>query len=136
MKTSRLKLAKFIADKSLKSGIKKDFVQEIAAYLLQNRRVGDLDSIMRDVSADWADAGHLEVIASSAHTITPAIEKQIKTKVNQLYPKTKQTIITKILDPEILGGVRLNFANQQLDLSFKAKINKFKQLTMTGKEYN
>jgi F0F1-type ATP synthase delta subunit len=40
--------------------------------------------------------------------------------------------VTEVLDPEVLGGVRLSLANQQLDLSVEAKLNKFKQLTLTG----
>ena len=51
-----------------------------------------------------------------------------------IYPNTKKIIVTHVIDPGVIGGVRLNFANKQLDLSAKAKLNRFRQLTMAGKD--
>ncbi|MGC1177190.1 MAG: F0F1 ATP synthase subunit delta [Candidatus Saccharimonadales bacterium] len=129
MKQSRVKVARLIADKTLKNGISKAFSQEIAAYLLAERRTSELDSILRDVGADWADSGHVEVIATSAHPLTAAVKADIIKQIQKLYPVAKQIIITEAHDPEVLGGVRLSLPNQQLDLSIEAKLNKFKQRT-------
>ncbi len=134
MKQSRTKLSQAIADKTLKSGVTKQYSQEIAAYLLSERRVNELDSVLRDVQADWAEAGHVEVVAASAHDLTPAIKVDIEKQIKQLYPQAKKIIVTAIHDPEVIGGVRLSLANQQLDLSIEAKLNKFKQLTIAGKD--
>lgn len=134
MKQSRAKLASIIADTTLKSGISKQYAEEIAAYLLTERRVSELDSVLRDVQADWAEAGLVEVIATSAHVLTPAIKAEITRQIKPLYPGAKTIIITEQHDPEIIGGVRVSLANQQLDLSIEAKLNKFKQLTTAGKE--
>ena len=51
-----------------------------------------------------------------------------------LYPDAKKIIVTEVHDPEIIGGVKLSLANQQLDMSVEAKLNKFKQLTTAGKD--
>ena len=134
MKAPRTKLAQTVADRTLKDGVTKQFSKEVAAYLLTERRVNELDSILRDVQADWAVAGHVEVVATSAHPLTPAIQTEIKRQVEKLYPRAKQIIIVEVRDPEIRGGVRLSLANQQLDLSVEAKLNKFKQLTLAGKD--
>ncbi len=106
--------------------------REVAAYLLTEGRTAELDSIVRDVQADWAEAGIVEVIASSAHPLTASIKADIKAQMRGLYPKAKQIIVTEAHDPDVIGGVRLNMAGQQLDLSVQAKLNKFKQLTATG----
>ncbi len=134
MKQRRAKIAGTIADKTLKNGVSRPFSKQIAAYLLSERRVNELDSIVRDVQADWAGAGYVEVIASSAHPLTAAVRADIKRQIKQLYPAAKQVIITEVRDPELIGGVRLNLADRQLDLSLRTKLNKFKQLTMTGKD--
>lgn len=134
MKTRRTRIAYTIADKTLKSGSTRSLSEQIAAYLLAERRVGDLDSILRDVQADWAKSGTVEVIASSAHQLSSATEAQITAQVTKLYPAANKIIVTHVEDPELIGGVRLNLPNQQLDLSVEAKLNKFKQLTTTGKE--
>ncbi len=129
MKTSRARIASTISDMTLKGGNRKAISQQIAAYLISERRVKDLDSLMRDVQNDWAKAGYLEVIAASSHPLTASSKADISARVKKLYPDTKQIIITEVHDAKVLGGVRLSLPNQQLDLSIEAKLNKFKQLT-------
>lgn len=134
MKQSRVKLAQTVADTTLKSGVSRQYSQEVAAYLLSERRVNELDSVLRDVQADWAKAGYVEVLASSAHRLDAAVIADIKRQIAQLYPGAKQIIVTEVHDPAIIGGVRLSLADQQLDLSVEAKLHRFKQLTTTGKD--
>lgn len=135
MKQPRTRIAAIIADRTLKDGNSKRFSTAAAAYLLSERRVYELDSVLRDVQTNWAKAGYVEVITNSAHDLTPAIRAEIIKHAQQLYPAAKKIVVTERRDPEVIGGVRLGFPNQQLDLSLEAKLNKFKQLTNTGKEY-
>lgn len=132
MKAPRTRVASFVADSSLKGG--KNLSRELAAYLLEEGRVDELDSILRDVQADWAKAGYIEVIASSAHPLSAQVKKDIQTRIKKIYPQAKQIIVSEVNDPAVLGGVRLSLPGQQLDLSLEAKLNQFKQLTMNGKE--
>ncbi len=135
MKTPRTRIANTIADRTLSKGIDKTISREIAAYLLSENRVGELDSLLRDVQADWADKGYVEVLAASAFPLSAAVKATITTRVKVLYPAAKKIVVTEVHDPAVLGGVRLSLANQQLDLSVEAKLNKFKQLTVAGKEF-
>jgi F0F1-type ATP synthase delta subunit len=134
MKTPRSRVSRVVADRALKQGVTKSLSQDVAAYLLSERRTHELDSILRDVQADWAAAGHVEVLAQSAHPLTPALTKDIERQVRRVYPNAQQISIEAALNPEIVGGVRLSLANQQLDLSVESKLNKFKQLTSAGKD--
>jgi F0F1-type ATP synthase delta subunit len=134
MKVPRQRIAKTFANKALSQGVSKRLAKELAAYLLQERRIADLNSILRDVQAEWAEAGYVDVVATSAHELNDSIRSEIKAEVKQLYPQAKQIIINEIRDPEVIGGVRLNLPNRQFDLSIEAKLNKFKQLTLAGKE--
>jgi F0F1-type ATP synthase delta subunit len=134
MKASRTRLAHTVADKTLKQGASKRYSRELAAYLLSEGRVGELDSLLRDIQADWAEAGHVEVIARSAHPLTPTVRREIERRVKQVYPKARKIVINEVTDPAIVGGVRLNLPNQQLDLSIRTKLNQFKQLAIAGKD--
>lgn len=134
MKTPRTRIADIVAAKTLKDGVTKRLSQEIAAYLLGEGRVNELDSVLRDVQADWAEAGYVEVVASSSHGLTAGNKADVTKRAKQLYPEAKWIIVTEAYDPDVIGGVRLNLANQQLDLSVEAKLNKFKQLTSAGKD--
>lgn len=134
MKTPRTRIANLIADNTVKSGASKKFVDEIAAYLISEHRVSELDSLLRDVQMAWAERGVVEVIASSAHPLTATVKADIVTKIKQFYPAATKIIVTEAHDPEVLGGVRLTTADKQLDLSIETQLNKFKQLTTAGKD--
>jgi F0F1-type ATP synthase delta subunit len=133
MKAPRTRIAKTIADRTLKDGVSKTFSKEIAAYLLSEGRVSELDSVLRDVRADWADDGYVEVLASSAHPLTAETKTEIMKQAKSQFPAAKKIVISEINDPDVIGGVRLSLANQQLDLTVESKLNKFKQLT-AGKD--
>lgn len=128
-KAARKHIADVLAESSLKRGAPKKFTREVAAYLLDEGRTGELDSLLRDIQADWAEAGYVEVFAVSAHPLTAKVISDARAVVRRIYPKARKIIITEQYDPTVIGGVRLELANQQLDLSIQAKLNKFKQLT-------
>jgi len=134
MKQPRTKLARLIADKTLSGSLPWQFTREIAAYLLTERRVNELDSVLRDVQADWAEAGQVEVIARSAHPLTARIKTDIGKRLKPLYPNARRISVVEVRDSSVIGGVRLNLAEQQLDLSIRSKLDRFKQLATAGKD--
>jgi len=134
MKTPRTRIASTIADQTLAKGVDKTYAREVAAYLLNEGRVGELDSLLRDVATDWANKGYVEVLARSAHPLSADDKQDIAARVKALYPQANKIVVTEVTDPSIIGGVRISVADQQLDLSVEAKLHKFKQLTTAGKE--
>jgi F0F1-type ATP synthase delta subunit len=134
MKQPRTKLARLIAERTLRQGVSKQFAKEIAAYLLSERRVNELDSVLRDVQADWAEAGQVEVTARSAHDLTPCVKSDVAKQLKPVHPGAKHIIVTEVHDPAVIGGVQLNLADRQLDLSIRSKLARFKQAAMAGKE--
>ncbi len=133
-KAPRTRLAKLVADRTLKKGSSKQFNREIAAYLLSERRVNELDSLLRDIQADWAEVGHVEVVARSAYPLSASVKADIRREVKKVHPSAKQIVINEVIDPEVVGGVRLNLPNRQLDLSIRSKLNLFKQSVTAGKD--
>lgn len=108
--------------------------EEIAAYLLETGRTSELDSLLRDIMQLRAERGVVEVEAGSAHALSGQDIADIEAKVRQLYPTAATVIVSQRRDPDIIGGVRLELPNQQLDLSVRGQLNKFKQLVNAGKE--
>jgi F0F1-type ATP synthase delta subunit len=89
-----------------------NIAEEIAAYLIAEKRTAELDSLVRDLAQYRADnEGIVEVEVVSAHPIDSTAKTQIKAKITTLYPSAKQIIITERHDPEVLGGIRLELAN-------------------------
>ena len=134
MKTPRVRIARTVADQTLAEGVSKAYARELAAYLLSERRVGELDSLLRDVQADWARKGYVEVLARSAHPLTDAVKRDIAARIKPLFSEAKKIVVTEVADPGVVGGVQIQLADRQLDLSVEGKLNKFKQLTGAGKE--
>jgi F0F1-type ATP synthase delta subunit len=133
MKTPRTIIARIITDKLGKQSPKR-LSHEVAAYLLENNRVGELDSLLRDVQQQRADVGMVEAVAVSAHPLTDKVRSDIKAQVKAAVPSAKSIIISEQLDPDMVGGVKIELANQQLDLSIRSKLNKFKQLIAVGEK--
>lgn len=129
MKTPRHQVAAALAQRSLGSINEPKFAEEIAAYLLAERRTSELNSLLRDVMQYRADKGIVEVTAHSAHPLTAGVRADIDKQIRTLYTTAKTVIITERHDPSVVGGIRLELANQQLDLTVRAKLNRFKQLT-------
>lgn len=128
------KVGRTILTKTLASRLDEPKIAtEIAAYLIAERRTAELDSLVRDLAQYRADVdGIVEVEAVSAHPLDASAKADIKAKLKSVYPAAKQIIITEQHDATVLGGVRLELANQQLDVSARAKLNRFKQLTSAG----
>ncbi|MEO7364009.1 MAG: F0F1 ATP synthase subunit delta [Candidatus Saccharimonadales bacterium] len=130
-KISRQKIAAAVADQIDLAKSEKELSQEIAAYLLSVRRTSELDSLLRDVMQLRADKGIVEVVAASAFPLSATARADIETNIRTHFPATRTVIVSQAHDPNVVGGVRLELANQQLDLSVRAKLNRFKQLTTT-----
>lgn len=130
MKQPRTRIAHTIADQALRKGVTKQLSKEIAAYLLSERRVNELGSLLRDVQADWAEAGYVEVITTSAHPLTAAIEADIKRQVKSVYPQAKHIVVTNRIDESVIGGIEVRLAHERFDASVASKLDTFKQLTV------
>ncbi len=96
--------------------------ESIAAYLVANRRTGELDAIMREVNRlRKARDGVTEVTATSARPINDQLRRSIKSILD-----SKKSIINEIVDAEILGGVRLETSEELLDLTVRNRLNQLK----------
>ncbi len=133
-KVSRGKLAVLLAERFAKTTDPKQLEREVAAYLLSEKRVGELDSLLRDISQYRADHGRVEAEAVSARPLSALVQDDLKAALRTVYPAADKITINERIDKTVVGGVRLQLANQQLDASIRAKLNKFKQLVNSGKD--
>lgn len=128
-KVARTVLTDVVASKLAGTSSDKKLTRELAAYLLAEKRVGELDSLARDLINYRASKGLVEVTAVSAFELSQANLVDIEAEVKKLFPAAHEIIINQRLDVSQLAGVRLEFPDKQLDLSVRNKLNQFKQLT-------
>ena len=133
MKAPRHNIATYIADKSLQSSVA-DLPRTVAAYLLAEGRTAELDSLLRDVMLARAQRGVIDVNVVSKYDLTEQVRDEIRAKVRAAYPDAKRIELNEYHDDSVIGSIRVEFADKQLDLSVQAKLNKFKSLVATGKD--
>lgn len=129
MKVPRHTLAEAIAKRTLQIGDARDLSRQIAAYLLVENRVNELESILRDVMQYRADHGVLEAEVVTARSVQDHVLEEAKQLLRAAYPNAKAVHVTGHQDPSVIGGVRLAMANEQLDMTVASKLAIFKSLT-------
>ena len=135
MKISRRQLAEVIGRQSLGVSDPKQLARVVAAYLMDHaassadRYSGSLDSLMRDVMRYRMEHGVIEAVVVSAHGLNPVVLADISDLLRKEYPVAKSVVLRETIDPQVIGGVRLQLPNQQLDMTVKAKLNTLRRLT-------
>lgn len=128
MAYSRTALAKESAKRLEKSP--KKAAKEIAAYLVSSGKTGDLNSLIRDIVTLRADEkGVMELTAVSAHPLGKSQQTEIKRLVQKLHKDAKKIIINEQIDPDTVGGVRLEFPHESLDLTVQGQLHRLRTLT-------
>lgn len=129
MNKTRHHLASVIAEKTMHITDMTLLTQEIAAYLLEEKQTDGLESLVRDIMQYRANHGLVEAVAVSAYPLTDQVMNDVEQLLKNEYPRAKSIVVSQKRDPDVVGGIRIDLANEQLDLSVKAKLNTFKRLT-------
>ena len=130
MKQSRRLLAEAIGSKTLDHADLKSVAIEVAAYLLEEGRVAELEPLMRDIIAYRADHGMVEADVESAHQLDERAINDVKDILKEYYPDAKQITVSTRVNPEVIGGIRVTMPHQQLDLTVRSKLSAFTHKVM------
>ena len=128
MKTPRHILAQAIAEKTLHISDKKALAREIAAYLLVEKRTNELESILRDCLQYRSDHGVLEATIVTAHDVSDQVVSEVKHLLKTTHRHAKTVHVAKRHDDNVIGGLRIDMANEQLDLSIRTKLATLKRV--------
>jgi len=107
-KISRAKLARYATEQLVDGN--DNVIQELAAYLIENRRVDELDLIVREISEQFERRGVVAVDIVSARPIEAELRAQIAKLLGAEKLEANETI-----DAKLLGGVKLETASRRLD---------------------
>lgn len=127
-KYSRTKLVSYIVEQ-LQSNAKTDeLVKSVAAYLLDNNKANDLQSVMRDAQELRAQKyGAVEVTAASAHELGSAQLAEIESVVRGQYAAAKDVTIHTVQDESVVGGTIVTLPQATLDVSVRSKLNQLRE---------
>ncbi|MDQ3123850.1 MAG: F0F1 ATP synthase subunit delta [bacterium] len=125
---TRKELAEIIGEKTMHITNRQKLANAVAAYLSSEHKTVNIGSLMRDVMQYRLERGIVEAMAVSAHELTPVVLKDIKILLREHFPHTKTVLLDQRVDPEVIGGIRIELPQEVLDLSVKSKLNLFKRL--------
>lgn len=128
MKVKRRQLAQLIGQRLEGGQNPAKLAQQVAAYLISEHRVDELAPLMRDTIEYRAARGLVEASVTAAYELDEKVVKEISGFIKLHYPLAKRQIINRLVNKQLIGGVKINVVNDQLDLSIRAKLNKFKTL--------
>ncbi len=120
---SRRKIASYYADELLAG--KRDVATKLAAYLLDTRRTRELQLIVRDVEDALATRGVLVADVAAARELS----KDAKAAVTDFLKQSsgvKSVQVRETIDPDLLGGVRINTPSDELDATLRRKLTQLK----------
>ena len=132
MNYARTDLAAIIGEKTMHVSDMRLLAKEVAAYLMDQKHESDLESLMRDVLAYRQSHGVLEAEVASAHELNDETLKEVKQLLKEHYPDAKKVVVHAHVDPDVVGGLRVTLANEQLDMSVRSKLDMFRRLTTEG----
>jgi F0F1-type ATP synthase delta subunit len=128
----RQDIAQVIAQRIEKTSTSTDIAREVAAYLISVGQEKNLESIMRDVMNIRSQNGLLEADVRAAHSVDAATMTELKELIVREFSANGHVIVDQTVSPEVIGGVRIVTASEQLDLSVRGKLDTFKRLTNGG----
>jgi F0F1-type ATP synthase delta subunit len=128
MSHPRKDLVSVIGEQTLHISDKDKLVKSVAAYLAQERLSLDLGSLTRDIMQYRLERGIVEAVAVSAHPLTPTVIADVEILLKEHFPKAKKIMVDSRLDPSLVGGIRIELPRENLDLSVRSRLNRFKRL--------
>ncbi len=116
---SRRKIAAYFASELLDGN---DVTEQLAAFLVETKRIREAEVIIRDIVAALADRGVLLADITGSRDLTADTEQTITAYLKQ---KTgaEEVHIRQQTDPYLLGGVRIETPGYQLDTTLRNRLN-------------
>lgn len=122
---SRRKLSRFYADKLVDGEKPKKLAMQLAAFLVESKRVKELQLIIDDIEYQLSLRGVVVANVTSAH------ELDLRTK-NAIVGLIKQTCAAETIhlnekvESDLVCGLKLEFAGSKLDTTIGRKLSTLK----------
>ena len=120
-KISRRKLAKYVAD-AADSGALAEALRAVAAYLIESRRLREVELIVRAIEDEFATRGEVIARVESARPLSAELKQSIAELVD-----AREMHLIETVTPEIIGGVRIETPGNLLDATIQRKLLALRQ---------
>lgn len=121
-KVTNQKIAQAISSLLTEGADTKSISSSLAAYLIEERRTGDADNILRQVERIRSQQGIREVAVTGAFAPSDGIVQSIRTVFSDYYGQVKTLAIKYYRQPEVIGGFRAETSDALLDFTITSRL--------------
>lgn len=118
---SRRKITSYLAEQMVAGTPVDQLVLQLAAYLIETKRTSEVGLIVRDIEYELSSRGIVLAQVTSALDLTTATETAV-TKLIKDTTGASKVNLRKFIDPEVLGGVRIDLPGLQLDTTIARRL--------------
>lgn len=121
-KISRRKIALYAVDAFEAGHSRSGVLREIAAYLVASGRQREAELVVRAIEDELAGRGIVVAHVTVAHHLTDGLREAITQRL-----AAKSVSIEEIVDPRVIGGVRIETPGKLFDATMTHKILALRQ---------
>ena len=114
-------LAEYVVTEIASGESMREVSSKVAAYLIDERKTTELPKVMRAIEEELARKGSTQVVVTSAREVSSEIKMQLAEMLNAQNP-----VFTEIIDKNVIGGVKARSGEQEIDLTVRGRLNRFK----------
>lgn len=105
-------------------------LRSLAAYLIEHKQDKQLDLLLHDIAAAFAKAdGHVYAEVASAYALDQAARAELQ-KYLQIHAGANVVELDERVDADLLAGVIVRTADQELDTSVRTKLKDLASLNV------
>lgn len=105
-----------------------DWAKQVAAFLIEQRQTTRLDAVLRRMAALRQAQGVVEATVTVARPLSLANRTALEALIKAQVPHAQHITWRIVLDPVVIGGIRLQVAGLELDATIRHQLQ---QLTQT-----
>ena len=122
---SRRAIAEYISAGLIDGTSKKTLLNQLAAYLVESRRTKELELIVRDIEFNLSQKGVVQTTITSAFDLSAETKKALEAFVKSK-TKATQVSLTSVVEPSVIGGVKISIPGRELDQTVAHKLTVLK----------
>lgn len=123
MRITISQLAEYALDRIDRGADHSHVAQTIASFLTDERRTREAPAVFRAIEKELAQRGRTHITLTSAYEVGTDAKQQIAELFNIENP-----VFETVIDPRVVGGVKARAGEHEIDLTVRAKLNRFKQI--------
>lgn len=118
---SRRKITGYVARQLAAGDAVDKLALQLAAYLIDSKRTNEVELIVRDIEYELGKQGIVLATVTSAFELSEATHRAVTTLIQDT-TSASQVQLRQLIDPTVLGGVKIDLPGLQLDATIARRL--------------